>query len=421
VRAKGGIPVSLSACATPRAMTTRSQRNSTSMRTEEHPDKDEIEHETDSVDSAEEALCEVLGLASLKHVRNAALAEEEQEQSTENNASAASAALPDLLAVSDSTIADIVARHQLRDTYQQTGVCTLPSSSSKRSLSVPAGLLRRLTEELVWDRDGERYPQVLRTYETVSEQHPQQQQHQQQQPRQQRVLTRLENLNAHPGWHKLGNDFLRRCVSAVVGQDMCLYKTKLNLKPAGGSGFAPHVDAPSLRACFGAQGPQNFVTVMVAIDAMTPENGCLRVADVPPPANNNGKRQQWNAETVPLINPDPDGNPDAGGRAGAIPLDVADDGARMHFRDLVCAEGGVITVFGGWIPHRSGWNRSFGPRRAVFFTYNPASEGDFHDLYYERMAQWRRAWRDKQQQQQAKATTGEYDDDKDALATIPRI
>ena len=238
----------------------------------------------------------------------------------------------------------------------------------------------------------------------------------------------MENLNAHPGWYQLGNDYLRRCVSAVVGQDMCLYKTKLNLKPAGGSGFAPHVDAPSLRAAFGAQGPQNFVTVMVAIDAMTVQNGCLRVADVLPAANNDGGKQQqpWNAETVPLIAPDPDGNPDAGGRAGAIPLDVADDCASMHFRDLVCAEGGVITVFGGWTPHRSGLNRSFGPRRAVFFTYNPASEGDFHDLYYERMAQWRRAWRDKQQQQQqqqhqAQTATSEQDDDKDALATIPRI
>jgi hypothetical protein len=67
---------------------------------------------------------------------------------------------------------------------------------------------------------------------------------------------------------------------------------------------------------------------------------------------------------------------------------VADE---LAFEPLVC-EGGTVAVFNGWAPHRSAANTSRFPRRAVFLTYNPKEEGDFHRRYYERMDEMRRTW-----------------------------
>lgn len=185
---------------------------------------------------------------------------------------------------------------------------------------------------------------------------------------------------------------------------MVLYKEKLNLKPPGGSGFAPHLDSPSLRVALGKNGPQTFVTVMVAIDNMTTANGCLRVC-----------KGDWSEDRhCTVIQPEEDGNPDAGGRAGAIPAEAE---SLLEFDDIEC-QGGDVVAFNGWAPHRSSANASPFPRRAVFLTYNPKSEGDFHDRYYERMEGIRDAWRSKV------GLEGATVDDKielDALATIPRI
>ena len=80
-----------------------------------------------------------------------------------------------------------------------------------------------------------------------------------------RTLTRLENfVNYHSKWNDLVHKYLARCLSALMGEPMVLFKEKLNLKPPGGSGFAPHLDGPSLRVALGDTGPRTFVTVMVA-------------------------------------------------------------------------------------------------------------------------------------------------------------
>ena len=142
---------------------------------------------------------------------------------------------------------------------------------------------------------------------------------------------------------------------------------------------------------------------------MNSNNGCLRLAK--------GEWTEENACSVTL--PETDGNPDGGGRAGAIPLDVAN---KLCFEDLIC-NGGTIAAFNGWIPHRSGVNQSPFSRRAVFLTYNPASEGNWHDEYYEKMNQLRSAWGQKVglKQEQRTILTPDERSDLDALATVPRI
>jgi 2-aminoethylphosphonate dioxygenase len=45
-------------------------------------------------------------------------------------------------------------------------------------------------------------------------------------------------------------------------------------------------------------------------------------------------------------------------------------------------EAGQVLVFGSYLAHRSAANHSSVPRKALYATYNRASEGDLHDEYY---------------------------------------
>jgi hypothetical protein len=66
---------------------------------------------------------------------------------------------------------------------------------------------------------------------------------------------------------------------------------------------------------------------------MTIQNGCLRLC-----------RGPWSEENhIDIIQPEENGNPDAGGRAGAIEIDLA---ATLKFDDLT-VKGGSIVAFNG--------------------------------------------------------------------------
>jgi ectoine hydroxylase-related dioxygenase (phytanoyl-CoA dioxygenase family) len=192
----------------------------------------------------------------------------------------------------------------------------------------------------------------------------------------------------------------------------------LDIKPPGGSGFAPHVDTPSLQQPFSSSPPSAFWTVMIAIDHATSENGCLRLAH---PLSG----QAWNEAAIRpfLVAPDDvDNNPDGNGRAGALDPAWA---AQLNYDDVQAASGTVV-VFHGHVPHASQPNQSpIAPRRAVFLTYNLQSEGDHHEAYYQRMNQLRREY------QQRHSSNGSNDQEAwleqqrlpewEALNTIPKI
>ena len=350
--------------------------------TPKHPPREEEE----DMGSGDEALLEVLGLASLSVVEDA------QEASPAQPNDPDSAIFP----WNDEIRSSLC---EQRQQYELEGVVILP-------LRIPDSFMRRITDEIVWSGGDKAFP-ADKSYETIRLMR-------RGEIVEKRTLTRLENfVNGHPEWKKLC-DYLGKLISEVMGKQMVLYKEKLNIKPPGGSGFAPHLDTPSLRIALGKDGPQSFVTVMVAIDSMTVPNGCLRVVQ--------GNFDDSNC--VETIQPNKDGNPDADGRAGAIPTEFADT---LQFTDITCS-GGTIAAFSGFVPHRSAANQSPFSRRAVFLTYNPASEGDFHDAYYEHMECKRNAWRAKlglngpssppeQQTQLSQDQQAELD----ALATIPRI
>ena len=208
-----------------------------------------------------------------------------------------------------------------------------------------------------------------------------------------KVATRIENfVSSNRNWTNLCST--GGILSTIVGlvccdneidgttsDPWCLYKEKLNIKPAGSSGFAPHLDAPSLRVtglC------ENFVTVMIAIDDMTIENGCLQVC-----------RGNWNeANSVMCQEPclgidesisiDPDG----AGRRGAI-CDIAV--CKLAWDYVECISGDIF-IFSGWLPHRSACNSTQLPRRAVFLTYNQSEDGELSQAYYQIMRDMRSSY-----------------------------
>ena len=170
-----------------------------------------------------------------------------------------------------------------------------------------------------------------------------------------RMLARIENfVPYHSGLAGVvTGPRLVGLLAELCGEPVVLFKDKINLKLPGGAGFAPHQDAPA----YVDFGVEHHLTVMLPVDAFTRENGCLEMA-----------RGACARVFLPQ-------NPDGTVRADAM--------ARLTLEALR-AEPGDAIVFDAWVPHQSGPNRSTGPRRSYYLTYNPAPAGDRRAAYYAR-------------------------------------
>lgn len=403
-------------------------------------DDNDDDDDDEGMDSADEALCEMFGISKFP-------SRDDEVEKRSNSLDSKIQAPPPLPSVSSSSkeqtalpnhsideVLSIIQSHSLPQTYMDESICKFPPE-----LSIPPTTMRKITDELIWG--SHRYPSD-RTYETI--------QFFRKPPPppdnsttastvsdgcysavgERRELTRMENfINTHPTWSHLCHNHFANCVSALTGERMVLYKEKLNLKPPGGSGFAPHLDTPSLRVALGRQGPQTFVTLMVAIDDMNEGNGCLRLVhgawsesnrcEIIVPVDSASDHDEHDGKGSQRRR-NGGKNPDAGGREGAIPAHVSEG---QTYTNLLC-KGGSMAMFHGWTPHRSSANISRFPRRAVFLTYNPLREGEFHDLYYVRMTQLRDDWKRKTMnsvEREKKREQNEISCELAALSSIPHI
>jgi hypothetical protein len=170
-----------------------------------------------------------------------------------------------------------------------------------------------------------------------------------------RLLARVENfVPYHPGVASLiDSPRLRELLATLCGEPVVLFKDKINFKAPGGAGFAPHQDAPA----YVDFGVEHHLTVMIPVDAFTRENGCLEMAR--------------DACARVFLAPNPDGT-------------MRDEAFERLTLEPLLAEPGDMIVFDAWVPHRSGPNRSTGPRRSYYLTFNPASAGDRRAAYYAR-------------------------------------
>jgi len=168
-----------------------------------------------------------------------------------------------------------------------------------------------------------------------------------------RLLHRVENFfDFHEGFNnRFNSESFLNLVSQLFDEQALLYKEKINFKLSGGEGFDPHQDHA---AGWWQYGHKLHISVLVAIDPATKENGCLEVVA--------GKHKEG------LLGPEYKG----------VPQELVD-----QFEWLPCfTKPGDIVFFDSFVPHRSAANLSDKPRRALYATYNRASEGDYRAQYY---------------------------------------
>jgi len=138
--------------------------------------------------------------------------------------------------------------------------------------------------------------------------------------------------------------------SELLGDRAVLFKDKINFKMPGGGGFTPHQDIQPGWDTYASY----FISVLIAIDANTRENGCIELA-----AGQHGRGligRKWE----PLEGAELDGVV-----FGAYPMEPGD-----------------AAFFDCFTPHQSQPNLTDHPRRNIYLTFNRQSEGDFRERYF---------------------------------------
>jgi 2-aminoethylphosphonate dioxygenase len=163
---------------------------------------------------------------------------------------------------------------------------------------------------------------------------------------------------------------LERAVSELVGESVLPFKDKTNEKLPGGGAFGPHQDF----AAYQAFKPRYHATALLTIDSANIANGCVQVAT--------------NVDELIMAKP-------------TFVLDTIKDKALLHYNHGGPHHGDItaditsellwhplqtnpvdLVVFDSFVPHYSRANTSTKPRRAIFVTFNRASEGSLYDDYY---------------------------------------
>ena len=160
-------------------------------------------------------------------------------------------------------------------------------------------------------------------------------------------------------------------IESLTGQAFKLFKDKCNEKNPGGGAFEPHQDV----IAYDQFAPRYHVTAAIFLDDATSENGCLNfpkdyLSDVADAGEYQTKTLMGNLPVLPSY----DGGPDNGN----IRREVCE---QIHWQEVPAKRGDVV-LFDSYVPHYSEKNASDKTRRAMFFTFNPASDGDFYEDYY---------------------------------------
>ncbi len=143
---------------------------------------------------------------------------------------------------------------------------------------------------------------------------------------------------------------LLEVVAALQGGGSVLFKEKINFKLPGSGGFEPHQD---IQPGWDDYAPY-FLSVAIAIDENTPENGCLELAA-------GHHTRGWLGERMKPLTPEQ-----------LVGIDFI--GFPM--------QPGDVAFFDCYTPHRSAPNRTAQPRRNLYLTYNRAADGDHREQYF---------------------------------------
>lgn len=142
---------------------------------------------------------------------------------------------------------------------------------------------------------------------------------------------------------------LLEVVNRLTGWKCVLCTDKINLKLPGGREFYPHQDMSGMWSKY----MSNIISVFIAIDKATIENGCLELA----PAQHTS------------------------GILGEYMRPISEENlSKLKFIPIELEPGDVI-FFDGFLPHRSGPNLSDKSRTTLLLSYNDSAEGDFRSKF----------------------------------------
>lgn len=167
-----------------------------------------------------------------------------------------------------------------------------------------------------------------------------------------RILQRMENVyEYHEGLKGLFDSAqVKGVVSDLFREPTVLFKDKINFKLPGGGGFDWHQDQQAGWWVYA----QIFITALICIDRVTPNNGPLEIAA------GHHKRGLIGKEWEPLN----------------------DDNMKAMKFESIMLEPGDMVFFDSFAPHGSGPNMTDQSRRVLYITYNKLSEGDHRKQYY---------------------------------------
>jgi 2-aminoethylphosphonate dioxygenase len=164
--------------------------------------------------------------------------------------------------------------------------------------------------------------------------------------------------------------YIEPTIAKLVGRTVVPFKDKTNEKLPGAGAFRPHQDFTAYQFFK----PRYYVTALLSIDPATLVNGCVQFAINL--AELVAKKPSVVAEIIegkPLLH-----YKNGGLNHGDIRPDIEAD---LHWQPFQSSPFDLV-VFDSFVPHYSEVNRSAESRRAVFVTFNLASEGLLYGEYY---------------------------------------
>lgn len=167
------------------------------------------------------------------------------------------------------------------------------------------------------------------------------------------ILTRIENFI---DYHKKFKAFILKKkilnqLKKISGDDVVLFKDKINFKYPGAKGFKAHQDATIWEGMYGIK---SFLTMVISIDHSNKKNGRLEIAE------NNDKNglvsQAWKEMPKSIE-----------GKMSWVPVNTSP---------------GDLIIFNDYTPHRSSDNFSNSRRRMLFLTFNFKKDGDHRKKHF---------------------------------------
>lgn len=170
---------------------------------------------------------------------------------------------------------------------------------------------------------------------------------------------RIEHfINYHDNLNTLLRNKLMPVVDYIYGEEVNLFKDKMNWKYGKGKGFKPHQDHPAWTDF----APKKYVSMALFANNTTVDNGCLQFV--------------YGHHLNGIYDYDKDGT-------GEINKEYQ---TTMEWKHITTTPRDLL-LFDSYAPHKSDENKTSDSRRIFYFTFNSKKEGDHYVDYFKRKRQ----------------------------------